>query len=1001
MFLHPKLVFLILSVLLLNINFVTSQSIQPVFRNYTTDLGLPSPEIYDILEDQEGYIWFSSDNGVSRFDGYTFENFGPEEGLKNNVVFYLQEDNKGRIWMNTLSGNIYYYERDSIYPYAYNHILESYKRKQETLIKTYVDAKGTMHASVTELGFIQIDSLGKVKEIAQELPCITVLYPVEQTVLENFIQPKTKLDTVYGATCKYEWYTRGHYPIAIYANDSIKILQLPSKKAETISRGRSIQLKDKTLLFFLEPQAYLIRRAKLIGQVAYPYQVSSFLEIGEQLYLGNEDRGGLSIFKNGFSLVEGDYEHYLNSYTVSHVLRDRVDGLWYSTTENGVFYSPPNQDFKILNAKEGLVEDNVTAFTFKNENELFIGQKNGAIFLWNQKEAHLSKLPTTRFDGEVNALFYDTTKQELWKGAKQLQVLRKGRWIPTTWNDTIRGYRANKAFHLYPGKDTIIGSNSGDGGISFVQRSDNKITSIPPGAFGRTFEVFVDYSDRIWMGRIDGLYQYINDSTILQPDLPDESLKIRIEDINQLKDSTLVFGSKGAGVLLWKDDYFLQINKKDGLTSDMIETIHIDGDQNIWAGTLNGLNKISVLKDSLAIETFDIISGLPSNEIKDIDSWGNQVWVATPKGLVKIDKPSQKNTNSPSPRIIEILVNNTPIKAEDLKILAHNKNNLKISFLTINYKLNGKILYRYRSRPGIAWNYTDYTTIDYTLLAPGAYAFEVQSKNEDGFWSRSAIIQFTIQAPYWRKAWFWLLVIGLSILLVFLYYQNRIDQLQKKAWMEREINSLKQSALRAQMNPHFIFNCLNSIQRTIVEGDRVRGADYLAYFAQLIRLIMDSMSQERIALNHELQIIENYLELEKMRTKNKFKYTINVDNALDIKKVQIPPLLVQPYVENAIIHGLIDTKEGGLIEVNYTKEAEQLVIQIKDNGIGITESKRRKSGQHKLHKSVGMTIPIKRLKLLDPDSSYEKVRIIESTDIKGNIQGTAVTIRLNLILRKE
>lgn len=156
---------------------VTAQFPQPAFRHYTPDQGLPSSECYDLIQDNEGYIWISTDNGVSRFNGYEFENFGPEQGLKNNVVLYMQEDHQGRIWMMTLAGNAFFYEKDSIKPYRYNHFLQK-EKKGERITDFYIDSSGIFYGAFYRNGFIKINEKGHVQGHGDSIICRIGIYPV-------------------------------------------------------------------------------------------------------------------------------------------------------------------------------------------------------------------------------------------------------------------------------------------------------------------------------------------------------------------------------------------------------------------------------------------------------------------------------------------------------------------------------------------------------------------------------------------------------------------------------------------------------------------------------------------------------------------------------------------------------------------------------------------------------------------------------------------------------
>ena len=505
----------------------------------------------------------------------------------------------------------------------------------------------------------------------------------------------------------------------------------------------------------------------------------------------------------------------------------------------------------------------------------------------------------------------------------------------------------------------------------------------------RTLRVWEDQQHRIWIGNVNGLFQFKNNQ-LIPPEPFHEVFETRVEDIGELQDGTLAIATKGEGLLLWKDSTLQQLTTDEGLSTNMLENVHVDEQDRIWVGTLEGLNEIVQKDDDYVVKKYTTFHGLPSNEVTRVTSHQNQVWVATTKGLMHWkDKP--RSERSIPPLFTRILINNQPVDLQNQQTLSHRDNNIVFHFLTINYNQNGKILYRFRLNKE-EWNYTTDRSINFVDLPPGTYKLEVQSQNEDDVWSASTQMQYSIRPAFWQTKWFTFLWIGVLFGILWLIYYNRIRQVQEAAKVEKEMNELQRAALRAQMNPHFIFNCLNSIQNFISQNDRYNATRYLAKFAQLIRDILNASMEERISLEEEIKILENYLTLEKLRFKNKFEYQIQVDPKLDPFEVSIPPLLTQPFVENAILHGISEKDSGGQIQVDFYQKENRLEIEIKDNGMGIFESQKQKKSAQSLHKGVGMSISQKRLKLGD---SLNEVEVQEIKN-NGKVEGTCVRLNLEL-----
>jgi len=455
----------------------------------------------------------------------------------------------------------------------------------------------------------------------------------------------------------------------------------------------------------------------------------------------------------------------------------------------------------------------------------------------------------------------------------------------------------------------------------------------------------------------------------------------------------LVIGTKGRGIILKKNNSILSITSADRLTSDMIECIHVDEDDNIWAGTSNGLNKLKLINNRWEITNFSTATGLPSNEINTIKSSNGIIWIGTPKGLVIInDKKYSAIPNFSKPIIENITVNNEVTDISLSSTFPYNKNNIQIQYITLAYQKFGNILYRYRFDNAKNWTTTSDIRITYIALE-GKHNFEIQSQNENNTWSESTFWTFTIKPPLWKSKWF---IIGTSFLLLlagYKFYRLRINQLNNKAKIEQEKIQLQNRALQAQMNPHFLFNCLNSIQNLILIGKSDNAVDYLGKFAKLVRNVLNTSNKNKITLESDLALLHNYLELEKIRFGEKLNFNITVDQHIDQYDIMVPPLLIQPFVENAILHGiapLLDKK--GELQISYSLINNKLNIIIIDNGIGIYQSQKQKNYNNG-RTSFGMETSKQRIKLLEKNQEIFFL-VQELTNENGDISGTKINIQI-------
>ena len=291
--------------------------------------------------------------------------------------------------------------------------------------------------------------------------------------------------------------------------------------------------------------------------------------------------------------------------------------------------------------------------------------------------------------------------------------------------------------------------------------------------------------------------------------------------------------------------------------------------------------------------------------------------------------------------------------------------------------------------------------MNYTNLPSGNYTFELQVANNEGLWHKAPLsIPVSIATPWW-ETWAFRVTFLLAIAALFYFiYKYRVTIIRNEARMksefERKIADVELSALRAQMNPHFIFNCLNSIENYIIKNETFKAAEYINDFARLIRLILQNSRSEFIPLTDEIEALDLYLQMESLRFVDQFEYHIDIDPSVNAHDIEIPPMLIQPFVENAIWHGLIPKKGSGKLDIRMSRVNGMLTTVIEDNGIG-----RKKSGElnasMKKHgkRSMGMQITKNRLEVIN--ALYEKNATIRITDLADNTgQSNGTRVELNI-----
>jgi Histidine kinase len=638
-----------------------------------------------------------------------------------------------------------------------------------------------------------------------------------------------------------------------------------------------------------------------------------------------------------------------------------------------------------------LPDEKMTALALKNDHELFVGLGNGEIWHLEQDVKRWTKLPEVPGSGFIRDLYFDQQQLRLWAGRESLVYLQQNKWI--TYSASPKQGKqfgmANRITASPKGERLWVNNHVGFMSIELSpQVADN--VHIQYGL--RTYVVREDFAGRVWVGRPQGLFE-LKDGVLVERQNLHPAFALRVEDLALLPDSTLVVATKGGGLVFWKNGKYEQLTTTQGLCADMLECVYVDEKGVVWAGTLNGLNRISGTWGERKVESITVAHGLPSNEISRINSLGENVWVATNKGLVHFTEKSISHF-SPRPLLASVLANNQSLDLAKPLALRWNKNNLEINFFAINFKMNGKIPYRYRMNGG-AWTHALSGSLNFPALPPGERFFEVQAQNEDGIWSESTGIRFSINPPWWGTWWAKTGAIFALLTSFFFFYNYRTRRLKKQYKIQQQITELERAALQAQMNPHFIFNCLNSIQNYILQSEKESAILYLGRFASLVRSVLNASVAGKVSLEEELNLLNNYLALEKLRFKDRFTYEVKAAENLNIFDVYIPPLLIQPYVENAVLHGISGKSSGSKVMVFFEKKANFLEVSIQDNGVCLNR-KGVETKNTKTHKSFGMSITRNRLELLTDKHEREAVHTRTIFDEHGQNCGTKVTILIGL-----
>lgn len=359
----------------------------------------------------------------------------------------------------------------------------------------------------------------------------------------------------------------------------------------------------------------------------------------------------------------------------------------------------------------------------------------------------------------------------------------------------------------------------------------------------------------------------------------------------------------------------------------------------------------------------------------------------------------------PHLHLTALLVNNVPyegptqISEADHIEFSYKENSLAFLITAVGHyfpHLN-KIMYRLSGADNTWLTAENGAEIRYNQLAPGKYTLELIAVNANGIPSTVKALAIVIHPPFWQRWWFIALVILAAATIGFGIYSYRINQLKKQWELRQQTLASEMKALRAQMNPHFLFNSLNSINSFILSGKNEKAKTALDRFATLMRQILDNSAKETITLEKEVAFLENYLAVEATRFDKPFHWSVQVNEDIDTFETEIPSMIAQPFVENAILHGIMHKPLGGHIFVTFSKEGNALLCSIEDNGIGRAAAAEYRSKQAGKHQSMGVQITLERLALYDQKNGVQSsIQALDLADEEGMPAGTRILIKIGL-----
>lgn len=989
--------------------------------------GLSDLRVPYFFQDSRGYIWISTRDGINRYNGKDSKVFRPS--IDSHISSQAFEDLAGYIWFTTYSGlhrvDPYNDDIQTIFLNKTNskkspsdHFLFHY----DTDNKLWVVADSMVHIFDPEnqkdsilhkiISFACVPIVNKQGEVTGIVDPLTSLRVGVSLFL--YKDPITQKDTLIMDTI-FSQKHNSYYPDAsVYfpLMESDSVLWLPTDiglikthlNKPTQYKIFFEQLVKKEAIRLWDIERYSQNTYYITSLTHGLLKFDSFLE---KLVLINDK----NLPRNSNSQF----------YSLNNVYIDNGQNIWVSMWGEGVYFSSPNNlKFKNLinnfnrnqlsvSEVSDIAEDKFgNIWSIISDHKLTVFDHDLKISNYHERKINAE---FTR-DKEKLLKVYADSEGDIWIATSERvllwEVLKASFQTITTQLKDLENI-----FEISPDKFLVMVFEK----LLFFEKS--KILSLQRSGFQfiqkhQWLDIFKDNRGFIYASDIfDNLYIFrLNGDKLMQ-------LK-KIEGTGYINSMVQDFagtiwftGNKGLHRLKTGNDKFNL--ERISVFNQNLNSLQIDDSGNLWLSTNYSLikyhPKMGILAeygadDGLGNMQFSLGSSLRLQN-------GNLAFGST-GGLILFNPEEVKsNPTVPGIHIESITINDDenlegfyPLETKPL-VLDYERNTLSLSFSAIEYSAPDSNQFKYFMEG------YDSDTVEsgtkgfarYPNLPPQKYTFKIWASNSDNVWTKEPKeLLITINPPFWQTWWFYTLCTLAALILFYLLYRYRVQQIQRRETFKRKeaeyktlVAETETAVLRLQMNPHFIFNSMNSISSYILQRDVETANSYLLRFSKLMRMILDLAAQPYITVGEEAELLDKYLEAEAMRLERRFDYQLDIAQGLDPDDIILPTMILQPFVENAIWHGMRQKESQGMIKVSFALEGEEILCAVEDNGIGRKAASQNRP-THKNHVSRALEITRKRLDLLKEEHKKEaSYEVIDLEDAAGGALGTKVVLRLPVL----
>ena len=986
-FIHV-LLFLFQSTVYAQASFVSEESLNARFdysiKIWNSENGLTQKNILNMVQSKDGFIWFISESSLTRFDGVMFRSYNSTNtpGFPNDGIKDLIEDSQKTLWL-ICNNSVIKFSKEKLIHYP--------------LTKAAGNVSSVCQGNDNSLLIGSIK--GKIYQIKNGT--FSLFYDMGSVFITRMVYFDKAL------------YVGTRTGLFVLKNNQLSQIHLPQNLPITgVKAGPDHSLYISNLYHLYKMNQESVREYKLPGSMINETTDDYFND-----FLIDQDKIWLA-GKNGVCIMTGDSYSVMNVHNgltaneIRNFLKDKEDNIWLCTGNAGI----NKLKLKVIRSY--------------SETENFYGSSSGSIIngpngsllissyckgVFEFKGSEFSKVPSY---GCTWTLLIDK-EGVLWGGSYGGGVFKCRNNKLEKIYGMADGLPSDEVFCLYQDRKNTIWAGTSEG---LCYYHDGKFMRVEKAMTNPINQIIQDKKDQLWFCSKNGL-GVINNGKVhiytTDDGLPHNNVRYIYED--PADQNTYWIVTYGGGLARLKNGVFFAYNKIVDLVDEFASCILEDDRLKLWVSTNNGiysmykkdLNDYADGKTSFAPSTFyGRESGMKYTECNGafqspgLKKANGELVFSTINGFVIVDPKKQYVSGYvPDLSIEKIVADDVEFSISDSVIrLPGQTNKLEIYFNAPFFSDPKNLLIQYKLE-GLEedWNYMrGKRVITYRNLLPADYVLKIRICGSKGqALNKNKKITFIIPSPFY-KTWFFLYTALISIVFIALItVYLRVKIIRKHEAEKTEINKnyalLELKALQSQMNPHFIFNCLNTIKYFIATDDKGSAGKYLGKFANLVRMFLINSNNNYISLQTEVDLLKLYVELEQLRLDHKFEFVLEIDPLLEKEKIKMPGMLFQPFVENAIHHGIRESDKERSLKIRFQMKGEYLVGTIDDNGIGRAESAKKKSQHTTSHISMGINTIKERIRTINYiENIHISLEITDKLDRHGETDGTLVTITIPL-----